>query len=345
MLQDTASVELAKKSIDYIYNLQFDNAREVIGQISKSFPEHPVKYLLMGILTYWENYPMLHINPYHESFESDMRQCIKLSEANTNPDYAVEYLLADLCSRGMLLMFYADNDLALEVIPLASGSYKYLMRSFDYNKTCIDLNYFTGIYNYYREAYPKIYPIYKSLAFIFPAGNTETGLQQLQKTAFNSILMRAESLFVLAWIYLYYENNYKESLSYSKTLHELYPENMEYLAIYIKSLLLLKRYDEAEMLINSPADKGTKNYYHAQLMVFSGILREKKYKNNLLAKEFYNQGINEISFFGDYGNEYASYAYNGLSRISEANNEKEASKTYRKMAMKLTDFKKIDFEE
>ena len=65
--------------------------------------------------------------------------------------------------------------------------------------------------------------------------------------------------------------------------------------------------------------------------------------NLKLAQEFYNQGIHEISFFGDYGNEYASYAYFGLSRISAANNEKEASRTYRRMAMKLTDFKKINF--
>lgn len=345
MLQDSASAELARKCIDNIYDLQFENARELIIQINRSYPEHPVVSLLRGILTYWENYPMVHTNPSHVSFEDDMRKCIKLSEENTNTDYEIEYLLADLCARGMLLMFYADNDLAMEVIPLATSSYKYLMRSFDYNEFSIDLNYFTGIYNYYREAYPRIYPIYKSLAFMFPQGNEQTGLQQLRETATNSVLLRAEAYFSLAWIYLYYENNYNESMKYGKTLHDLYPGNMQYLAIYIKSLLLMRQYDEAEILVSEWTDKGVKNYFQAQNCIFSGIIQEKKHKNLTLAREYYNQGLAEISYFGDYGNEYASYAYYGLSRISEANNEKQEGKSYRRMAEKLSDFKKINFDK
>ena len=345
MLQDSASAGLAGKCIDNIYNLQFDDARELISQINKLYSGHPVVSLLRGILTYWENYPMIHTHPSHISFEDDMRQCIKLAEENINSEYEVEYLLANLCARGMLLMFYADNDLAMEVIPLATSSYKYLMQSFDYNEYSIDLNYFTGIYNYYREAYPRIYPIYKSLAFMFPQGNEETGLQQLKKTATNSVLMRAEAYFSLAWIYLYYENNYPESLKYGKMLHELYPGNMQYLAIYIKSLLLMKQYDEAEILISGWVDAGEKNYFQAQNCIFNGILQEKKYKNLILAREYYNRGLADISYFGDYGNEYASYAYFGLSRISEASNEKQAGKSYRRMASKLNDFKKINFDK
>ena len=40
---------------------------------------------------------------------------INLSEKNDNPVYDADYLLSNLCARGMLLMFYADNDLAIEV--------------------------------------------------------------------------------------------------------------------------------------------------------------------------------------------------------------------------------------
>ena len=345
MLQDSASAELARKCIDNIYDLQFDDAREIITQLDRSYSEHPVVSLLSGILTYWEKYPLVHTNPYHASFENDMRQCIKLTEENTHTENEVEYLLANLCARGMLLMFYADNDLAMEVIPLATSSYKYLMRSFDYNGSSIDLNYFTGIYNYYREAYPRIYPIYKSLAFMFPQGDEEAGLKQLIKTSANSVLLRAEASFSLAWIFLYYENNYPESLKYSKTLHELYPRNLQYLALYIKNLLLTKQYDEAEIFISGWADDGTENYFQAQNCIFNGILQEKKYKNLTLAKGYYNQGLADISYFGDYGNEYASYAYFGLSRISEVNNERQAGKSYRRMAEKLNDFKKINFDK
>ena len=132
MLQDTATLNLVRKDVDYIYNLQFDSAREVYTKIIKSYPGHPIVYLLKGIMTYWENYPMLHTSPSHDSFEEDMRQCIRLSETNINPDNEEEYLLADLCARGMLLTFYDDNDLIMEVIPLTISTYKHLRHAFDF---------------------------------------------------------------------------------------------------------------------------------------------------------------------------------------------------------------------
>jgi len=344
MLQDTNCLKLLKKDIDFTYNFKFNKAGEVFEQIKRMYPEHPIVFLLRGITTYWKNYPLVHINPSHISFEDDMRQCIKLSESKHNPKFETEYLLANLCARGMLLMFYSDNSLPMDLIPLATSTYKYIRRSFDYNKTCIDLNFFTGLYNYYREAYPNRHPMYKSLAFAFPPGDKEIGLMQLQTSALNSVFLRADSYLSLAWINLYYENKYAESLKYCKTLHELYPDNFEYRSMYIKNLLLLKNYDEAEALISVSEEKA-KNYYHAQITIFKGIIQEKKYHNYKEAQDLYNQGISDINFFGGYGNGYAAYSYYGLSRISETNGDKQAGIKYRKMAENLNDYKDIDFDD
>jgi hypothetical protein len=345
LLKDTAALNLVKEDIDYIYNLQFNNAREVYKEIVMSYPGHPIVFLLRGIMTYWENYPMLHNSPFHVSFEEDMRECIKLAEMNDSPDHRAEYLLADLCARGMLLTFYADNDLIMEVTPLMIGTYKHLRQAFDYTSASTDLYYFTGIYKYYREAYPKIYPVYKSLAFLFPHGNMEMGLKELQKAASQSVVLRAESCYLLTWIYLNFENKLAESLLYCRTLYENYPQNALYLETLVRNLLLMKKYDEAEKLISAwPEDKGNK-FFQAQLIILKGILQEKKYHDNKLAQQYYNKGINDISLFGSYGHEFAAYAYFGLSRISEANGEKQTHKIYRKEALKLADFKKIDFDK
>jgi len=345
ILQDTTSLNLVKKNIDYIYNLQFNNAREVHSKISRLYPGHPVVFLLNGMMTYWENYPMLSTSSARDSFEEDIHRCIRLCENSKNSSYEAEYLLADLCARGMLLMFYADNDLIMEVIPLTTGTYQYLRRSFDFTSVCTDLNYFTGLYNYYREAYPKAYPVYKPLAILFPGGDMEIGLKELKAAAINSVVLRAESYFLLTWIYLNFENNYPEALVYSKSLHELYPDNVLYLALYIKNLLLMRQYDEAEKLIIASTDEAGNRYFQAQLTIFKGILKEKRYLDNKLAQKYYKKGISDISIFGGYGNEYAAYAYYGLSRISVANREKHSGKIYRKEAMKLADFKKINFDK
>jgi hypothetical protein len=79
------------------------------------------------------------------------------------------------------------------------------------------------------------------------------------------------------------------------------------------------------------------------MMIFKGILEEKKHNDFKLAREYYNRGIAEIAYFGSYGNNYSAYAYFGLSRICESNGEKQAGKAYRRMGEKLNDFKKVDF--
>jgi len=278
------------------------------------------------------------------TFEEDMNRCIRLSENNKNPAHEAEYLLVDLCARGMLLLYYADNDLTMKVIPLTISTYKYLRRSFDFASVSSDLNYFTGVYNYYRETYPNAYPVYKSLVLLFPVGDMKAGLKQLHIAAVNSIVLRAESYYLLMYIYISFENDYHEALIYSKSLHELYPDNVLYQSLYIKNLLLLKNYDEAEKLIITSPDEEGNSYFQAQLSIFKGILQEKKYFNNKLAQQYYEKGISDISNFDGFGNEYSAYAYYGLSRISVANGDKHSSKIYRKKAIEMADFKTINFD-
>jgi hypothetical protein len=296
-------------------------------------------------MTYWENYPLLHNSPSHVSFEEDMRECIRLSELNDKKEDRAEYLLSDLCARGMLLLFYDDNDLIMEVTPLTISTYKYLRRAFDYTSGCTDLYYFTGLYNYYREEYPKTYPVYKSLAFLFPPGDIDGGIKQLQTAALSAIVLRAEASIVLIGAFLGFENNLSESTIYCKTLYENYPENGLYLEDYVRNLLLMKRYDEAEKLISESSVTEGSNFIRGQLTVLRGILQEKKYNSYKLAQQYYNKGINELSPFGKYGNEYTAYAYFGLSRITNYEDEKHTRKIYRKEAMKLAEFKKIDFDK
>jgi tetratricopeptide (TPR) repeat protein len=158
-------------------------------------------------------------------------------------------------------------------------------------------------------------------------------------------MLKAEAYSFLSYIFMNFENNYQQSLIYTNGLRELYPANLAYLAGYIKNLLLIKKYDEAESIISSSGGETSDSYFQTQIAVFNGILQEKKYRNYAQARRFYNKAINDLSDFGYYGNDYSSYAYFGLSRISEANNDKQNKKTFRKMALDLTSYKKVNFDE
>jgi hypothetical protein len=343
ILRDSSSLNLVKKGIDNIYNLKFTEANTIFRELSEKYPEHPVVYILKGLIKYWEDYPILPESPARTSFEEDMRKCIELSGGKCNPADEAEYLLANLSARGMLLLFFTDNDLNKEAFPLIISTYKYIRRSFSYTSVYTDFYFFTGLYNYYREAYPEAYPIYKTLALLFPKGDKIKGLSDLHTAATKSILFKAESSLFLSEICINFENNYEQAYEHIKYLHELYPSNILYLSVFIKNLLLIKQYDEAESHLMLLGTLKSNSYYRAQLSIYNGIIQEKKYHNISKAKQYYLEGIKEMSAFGYFGNEFAAYGYFGLSRISKLNYDNDTSKTYHKKALELADSDKVDF--
>ncbi len=345
ILTDTASVRKINKGIDLVYNFEFAKAESIFSNLEKAYPGHPVTYLLDGMLTYWKNYPLLPSSPDRQRFENDLRTCIDLCKKSADKDLKAETLLTSLCARGFLLLFYTDNELNIEVFPLASSSYSYIMQAFDHTSSFADFDFFTGVYDYYTEVYPEEYPIYKPLMLLFKKGDKYRGLRELNNAAANSIFLKAESLSFLSEIYLTYEKDPNKATSYSLILYDHYPSNTEYISTYLRNLLLEKEYTEAENILGKYEKAETNKFFKAQLMVFKGILAEKKDHNSVAARDFYVRSIRELSPFGYFGNEYTSYAYFGLSRISSSEGDQHYKKVYRRMALKLSDFKEINFDQ
>ncbi len=343
-MKDPSALKLIKSGVDCIYNFQFKQARNIYMEIKQSYPEHPIPYIFRALITYWENYPLLPDSPARQSFEDDLYTCIELSEKDFSPVNEAEYLMTNLGARGLLLLFYADNGISMQVLSIAPSTYKYVKKAFDNADVYEDFYFITGLYNYYREAYPEAHPVYKPLAFIFPKGDKARGLRELDIAARQGIFLKAEAFSFLSGIYISFENNYPQAFHYSKTLHELYPSNVQYLAVYIKNLLLVKRYDEAEELINKAEKEFQNNYFDAQLNILRGILLEKKYSNLLLARRYYLNGISSTVPYGVYASEFNAYAYFGLSRISAANKDNRMAKNYRKKAEGEAAYDNVNFD-
>jgi len=345
VLGNKEAVDLVKSCVDNIYNFRFDKARELSGRIDEKFPGHPVVLLLSGMTEYWENFPLLPSSPAAGRFENYLKRCIQLCEIKKDTSDYAEYLLANLGARGLLLEYYADNDISGEVFGLAKTTYKYLRQSFNYTHHYDDFFFFTGLYNYYREAYPEAHPIYKVLAVLFPRGNVETGLKELHKAATQALMLKAESAFFLTHIYINFENNYNEADVYGRMLLEMYPGNEQYIALLVKCDLLSKDYEGAESLIKSSERQILNPFVKAEFIIFNGIIQEKKYKDLAEAQRMYNMGINDISSYICYGDEVAAYAFFGLSRIAAANNDKLNKRLFRKRANELTDYKAVNFDD
>lgn len=344
ILEDSASLEKLKSCVAHIYNFEFDKARETARQLIISCPGHPVNHFLNGMIIYWENYPLRPGSQEQKEFVRSMNDCIRICEERKITDNYPEILLSNLGARGMLLQFYADNNLSDDVFPIAKTTYRLIRQSFDYTSFYDDFYFFTGLYNYYREAYPEARPVYKVVALFFPKGDKPKGLIEMRRAARTSIMLKAESAYFLSHIYIHFEANFQMAYAYTRYLNEMYPGNLQYLASNIKNLLLLKKYDEAETVLTSSTAREKNLFYAAQADIFKGIIQEKKYRDPARAKQFYNKGLSKISMFGYYGNEYAAYANFGLSRLAELEGDKTGRKTYRKRALDLTSYKKVNFD-
>jgi hypothetical protein len=308
------------------------------------YPEHPVVLLLKGMNIYWGNYPMLETSPARGEFEKQLHICINKCE-NYKKEYEAEFLLANLCARGILLLYYSYNDLNSKIFPLGRSTYRYVRRSFDFTSKFYDFYFFTGLYNYYREVYPDFHPLYKSIFLLFPKGDRKKGLEELRIAFEKSIFLKAEASSFLSSNYKYFENDFKKASYFSKTLYNDFPENIEYQGGCIEDLLLIGKYDEAEKIIMSSYSKSDSRYFQALLTIFRGILDEKKYKNMGRAEKEYLSGAQEIIPYKEYGYQYAAYAYFGLSRINALNGDRHNQRYYRRKAMDLTDFGKVNFDK
>jgi hypothetical protein len=343
VLSDTAMLNLIKKGVDYIYNYQFDKASAVYEIIKSRYPDHPVPYLFRGEMTYWKYFPLIPSSPALKYFTDDLLKCMDLCAKKRNTAWEAEYLLSDLGARGLLLLYYSDNDLTMDVIPLASNTYQPLRKAFDFTDSYIDFYYFTGLYKYYREAYPEAHPVYKPFAMLFPRGDRVKGLNELKLAASYSIFLKAESSCFLTHIFISYEHNFPAACQYSKALYERYPGNNHYLANYVKSLLLTKQYDEAERVLKQYRNP-LNQYYRIQKNILEGILYEKKYRNFKYAEILYNEGIKDAVALGVFANEFQAYGYFGLSRIMKTKNEDRLSKSYHKKALDLAEYKELNFD-
>jgi len=105
---------------------------------------------------------------------------------------------------------------------------------------------------------------------------------------------------LLSWIYLNYENKLQESLFYCKTLNEMYPENDLYLAMYVRNLLLMKKYNEAEKLIPAlPEEQGIN--FSGTVHYLKGNHQEKGIMIIILHCNIIIMVLSNISLYGKYG--------------------------------------------
>jgi len=334
ILDDPELLKIIKEGVTYIYNCEFPDAKKIHREILKQRPLHPVSPFYNGIMIYWENYPLTPFNKKVDIFIERMYETIEKSKLLLEKDENdTEGVFFDLVAKGMLMMYYADNDIPAKTIKIAPSAYRHVIKGFDLKEKFKEFYFTTGLYNYYIEAYPEKHPVYKPLKLFFRGGDKELGLEQLKICREETVFMTVEASLFLALIYYNFENDIKTALGFIEKLYLDYPNNPYFLSKYIEFLLLTEDYENAKTYLKQLIKGNRHNRYVVMKgIIFKGIIEEKNNNNLEKARKNYKLGIKIAKEFGPRASEFVSFAYYGLSRVAGIEGDEKERKEFRKLA-------------
>lgn len=339
ILDSKNTVELTHKSLQYLYNLEVNESLRYAEKLKALLPEHPAYPLLQALSIRWAEAPLDVTTEAYEVLQNHLFQSLAASEKILEKDENnSEGMFLALASHGLLAMFYAEEGSYFKAASEAKNAYGYLKDGMDLMKEYPDFYFSTGLYNYYREAYPEKHPVYKPFLWFFKSGDKELGLKQLQQAREKSIFMQAEAGLYLEHIYLRYELNPKAASAVSKDLIEKYPDNLIFRSDYVEALLESESYKEAEKAL-PPLLNSNRPHFIMVGQIFKGVLKEKYYGQTEQALALYQQALETgASCDSERAKDVKSIAYTGLGRIAQKQGDSKAAKDYYKTAISYSQY-------
>lgn len=258
--QNSIFDSLINVGIEQIYSLKYNDAENTFKLVTKEYPKSAAGYFFDAMIIWWKIMPDVMNEKYDDIFfdkiDKVLDYCDNLLDNNPNDSEALFFKGGALGFRGRLHI-YRESWLKAaldgkEALPLINASYKA-------NPNNIDVQLGFGIYNYYIDFIPKKYPVVKPIVSLFPRGNKELGLRQLNYVSEKGKFAKYETKFFLAGIYYQYEKNSKKALEIINSLLSKFPDNPAFQKYKGRILVNMKNYSEAKIVYNDILTKCDQN--------------------------------------------------------------------------------------
>lgn len=323
-------MEVVMKGADKIYALEKDSAEYYIRKVQLLLPGHPVIPMMEGILILWQYNPVLSDSVFNE-FRIKMLKTAEIAATMGEDD--PERIFFEMASRGLLAEYYADRGSYMKAVGEASRAYTLLKRGFDLADDYPEFLFASGIYNYFREAYPRDNPFVKPFIWFFRSGDIDKGIAQIIEASERSVLSRIESYLYLGYIFLRYEEQPARAQKYMRVLLEEYPQNEYMVSKYLESLNVPGSYQKLPLDVLDSMMISDRLYFRIVGNVFKGIHSEKVLRNDDMAFDYYNQAIGMGNALEGHGDHFKSLAYLGAGRIWRRRNNEENAESYFRLAV------------
>ena len=245
-LDDPAIDQHVQRGIDYLYNLEFENAENEFTEVINLRSNHPVGFFFKAMIQ-WERIisnfdDESQDEKFYDMLEVVIEMCEKRLDKNPNDVTAMFFKGGAVGFRGRLRgnrgkWVGAGND-GIIALPLVRKAYELEPDNYD---VLLGI----GIYNYYAAVIPERYPIVKPIMIFFPSGDRKKGLEQLSQASLHAKYAKVEATYFLMQNYFTYEKDYIKALELAQKLHEKYPNNSLFHRYVGRCLISLGQVGEA----------------------------------------------------------------------------------------------------
>lgn len=241
--------ERSQSGIRAVYNLEFDRAEREFEWLASHYPAHPAGKFFLGMIEWWRILIALDDESRDDIFLRKMDDvielCDSLLENDPNDITALFFKGGALGFQGRLranrsswITAANDGRLALPIV----------QKAFAIDPENSDILLGIGIYNYYAATIPERYPLVKPLMVFFPSGDKHKGIQQLETASEQARYAGVEAKYFLLQLHFTYEQQYDKALEIASSLHRRFPRNVLFHRYVGRSLFILSRRTEAEVV-------------------------------------------------------------------------------------------------
>lgn len=248
--------------INQIYGIKFADAEKTFSVVEKEYALHPAGKFFKAMITWWRIAVELDNENLDEKFydqlEQVIDQCDEILDNNSKNADAMFFKGGALGFRGRLR---AIRESWLKAAMDGKEGLNLIIKAFQVNPKNIDLQLGFGIYHYYADVIPKKYPAVKPLMVLFPSGDKNRGIRELENVAFNGRYARIESLYFLMTIYFGDEFDNDNAIKYLNILLKDFPDNPVFQRYYGATLYRKNEFEKSESVFRDILHKADKNYF------------------------------------------------------------------------------------
>ena len=339
----------ATSAINKMYNYQFEEAEKEFRWLVSEYQNHPLPVFLLGLSSWWKidaQSSKSYIgesqkeNVLDKNFLSLMDESINLSKQIYDQGNKVDgafFLAASYGFKGRLLSERRKWSAAAFA---GRNAIKYLKEIRKDDLMIPEISFGNGLFNYYSIWISERYPLLKPIIKLFPEGNKNKGVEQLNIASNNSFYTRTEAQYFLMRIYSG-EGKLSKAFQLSEYLKDTYPQNSIFHKYYTQLLYRNSRLNEClkesnNIIVNYKKRKF--GYNEDEVRIAHFFLGEIYHSNLNFEKAIFNYK-KSIEFSEKIGKQkmgYSIFSNFSLGRIFFNRNEYKKAKIYFKRVLKLT---------